>query len=70
MADSETKQTKTTKKTTAKKAVETKSVNELKADLQKLLLEVKSGKQEDTSQVRKLKKQIARILTSENTQVK
>jgi ribosomal protein L29 len=70
MAESETKQNKTTKKTTAKKSVESKSVYELKADLQKLLLEVKSGKQEDTSLIKKLKKQIARNLTRENTKVK
>lgn len=43
-----------------------KSVYQLKRDLAKLTLDVKMGQEKDTSKVRKLKKEIARLLTKAN----
>lgn len=42
---------------------EGKSVTELKLELQKIVLDVRTGKQKNTSLVKKLKKVIARELT-------
>jgi len=54
---------KTTRKAKESKTDSEKTVRELKLDLQKLVLDVRSGKESDTSKVKKLKKEIARLLT-------
>ncbi len=58
---------KTTKKTAPKKDIvkewEGKTLPELKMELQKLALDVKTGKQKNTSLLGKLRKVIARELT-------
>ncbi len=43
-----------------------KSVAEYKKELVKLTLDVKMGQEKNTSKVKKLKKEIARLLTKEN----
>jgi len=40
-----------------------KTLAELKQDLNKLRLDLKANKLKDTSQIKKIKKQIARLLT-------
>lgn len=39
-------------------------VNELKVDLQKVYLEVKTGQEQDVSKIKKIKRQIARLKTN------
>lgn len=58
-----------TKKTKAKVVqtlvdAESKSVSELKKELQRMKLEIHTGKQTDTSTIRKIKRIIARKLTN------
>ncbi len=43
-----------------------KSVYQLKRELAKLTLDIKMGQEKDTSKVKKLKKEIARLLTKAN----
>lgn len=59
------KKAKTTK---VEKVAETasKSVSELRVDLHKLRLDVKTGKESNTSLIRKLKKEIARKLSAKS----
>ncbi|MEP7103713.1 MAG: hypothetical protein ABI721_03325 [Candidatus Dojkabacteria bacterium] len=52
-----------------KKAVvsfENKTVSELKIELQKLLLDIRTGKEKNTSLVKKLKLALARLKTKES----
>ncbi|MEO6728977.1 MAG: hypothetical protein ABIM99_03580 [Candidatus Dojkabacteria bacterium] len=66
-----TKKEKTVKEPKAKKekktvvSFENKSVSELKSDLQKLLLDIRTGKEKNTSLVKKLKVTLARLKTKE-----
>ncbi len=59
------------KKTTKKKktSFEGLSVKDARLELQKVVLAVKSGEENDTSKIKKLKKYIARLKTSENKQL-
>ena len=50
-------------KITAKKATNTKTLKELRLELQKLILDVRSGKEKNTSLIKESKKEIARLLT-------
>lgn len=55
---------KETKKTEEKKTNHSEmTVKELKLELQKVILNIRSGKESNTSQVKKIKKEIARKLT-------
>ena len=45
-----------------------KSIDGLKFELQRLTLAVKEGEESNTSLIKKLKKQIARLLTEQNKQ--
>lgn len=59
----------TTKKKTTKKVSKElmdMEVNDLKRELQKVILEVRTGRETDTSKVKKIKKAIARKLTVTN----
>ncbi len=56
---------KSVKKKTGKPNSE-KSVIEMKNELQKLMLDVKSGSESNTSLIRKLRKDIARKITKEH----
>jgi len=47
-----------------KKVESKKGLNELRIELQKLILNVRSGKEKNTSLVKKAKKDIARLLTN------
>lgn len=47
-----------------KKAQPKKSLKELRVELQKLILEVGSGKEKNSSLIRKTKREIARILNN------
>ena len=74
------KETKKEKVTKSEKATETKtkksvdflskfkgmSTNELKLELQKLVLAIRTGDETDTSKIKKLKKYIAKELTQAN----
>lgn len=55
---------KTEKKKTVKS--KTKSIKELKQELSNIYLEVRMGKESDTSKIKKIKKQIARQFSSKN----
>ncbi len=46
-----------------KKVSNTKTISELRLELQKLILDVRSGKEKNTSLIKKTKKEIARLLT-------
>lgn len=50
-------------KTKENKASNTKTLKELRLELQKLVLDVRSGKEKNTSLIRRTKKEIARLLT-------
>jgi len=81
MAEEKTTKTKKTEKVEkvekaekkAKSSVKTiaewknKSIKELKIEFQKLNLEVKTGKEQNTALIRKLRKHIARALTQTNS---
>lgn len=58
--------TKSETKTKKSKLITEKSVKELKIDLQKLVLDVRTGVEKNTSKVRNLRREIARKLTQIN----
>ena len=57
---------KVTKAKSEAKETEVKTVYQYKRELAKLSLDVKMGQEKDTSKVKKLKKEIARLLTKAN----
>ncbi|MFS8130794.1 MAG: hypothetical protein ACMG57_02330 [Candidatus Dojkabacteria bacterium] len=69
--EKKTKKTREVKEPKAKKEKKTvvsfegKSVSELKTDLQRLLLDIRTGKEKNTSLVKKLKVTLARLKTKE-----